>query len=62
MVAGVVGWNVSQNSKSEAVLSDLLMSNLEAWASDDCPNGCTTECGGCYCNGSWPAKEAPSTW
>lgn len=48
------GYNYMQNT-NEVKLSDLALANVEALAGEpdmtECPNGCGTECGLCYCNG-----------
>lgn len=50
-IALAAGWNFSQN-ENNVLLSDLALSNVEALASEinpDCPNGCISGGGGCYC-------------
>lgn len=44
-------WSTKQKHQ-ETLLEDLIYSNTEALAINDmCPNGCTDDGGGCYCNG-----------
>ena len=61
--AAIAGWNYQQ-SKQEVELSDLALENVEALARNegdgmtDCPNGCLTDSGICFCYGYHPYKEA----
>lgn len=51
------GYGVNESQKSNAGLSDLALSNVEALAqteNDLCPNGCLDNGDGCYCNGWYP--------
>ena len=62
-IAAAAGWNYQQN-KQEVELSDLALANVEALAAGegerilDCPNGCLTDSGICFCYGYHPYKEA----
>ena len=62
-IATAAGWNYQQN-KQEVELSDLALANVEALAAGegvcilDCPNGCLTDSGICFCYGYHPYKEA----
>lgn len=51
----------SQANNEEAVLSDMALENAEALAGDinpNCPNGCLTDRGRCYCYGWHDYEEA----
>ncbi|MBQ8529987.1 MAG: NVEALA domain-containing protein [Parabacteroides sp.] len=60
-VVAVAGWNYNQNTIE---LSELTLNNVEALASGegdgmtDCPNGCLTPAGVCFCYGYHPFEEA----
>lgn len=61
-IALASGWNIYQNDNNSN-FSDLVLGNVEALANektnDMCPNGCTANGDGCYCNGWHPTyKEA----
>ena len=63
-IAAVAGWNYNQNMNN-VNLSDLALENVEALANGesgngmtDCPNGCLTEEGVCFCYGFHPYREA----
>lgn len=54
------GFGVNKSMKSDAGLSDLALSNVEALASSessDCPNGCLDAPGLCYCKHWLPFEE-----
>ena len=66
-IAAVAGWNYNQNLNKidDVELSDLVLENVEALANGesgngmtDCPNGCLTEEGVCFCYGFHPYREA----
>ena len=61
VVAIVVGWNYQQG-KTDVKLSDLALANVEALADGenpfDCPNGCLTSPGQCFCHFYSPYEEA----
>lgn len=62
-IAVTAGWNTSQN-ENEMKLADLVLSNVKALASgenDLCPNGCTANGNGCYCNG-WHPNDREARW
>lgn len=62
-MAVAASWNFNQ-SKNEVELSDLALTNVEALARSegegmlDCPNGCLTPKGVCFCYGYHPYEEA----
>ena len=62
-IATVTGWNYNQN-KQNINLSNLTLENIDALARDegngitDCPNGCLTPSGVCFCYGYKPYEEA----
>lgn len=62
-IATVAGWNYNQN-KQNVNLSNLALENIDALARyegngiTDCPNGCLTSSGICFCYGYHPYKEA----
>lgn len=62
-MAVAASWNFNQ-SKNEVELSDLVSANVEALAGGegegmlDCPNGCLTSSGHCFCYGYHPYEEA----
>ena len=60
-IAAAAGWNFSQ-SQDEVELSDLALANVEALARNenpfDCPNGCLTSPGDCFCHFHFPYEEA----
>jgi hypothetical protein len=49
-IAAVAGWSLSRNG-SESTLADIALSNAEALADSDCPNGCLMPPGLCECHG-----------
>jgi hypothetical protein len=49
-IVAAAGWNFSQN-ESKATVLDVALSNAEALADSDCPNGCLTSPGICECHG-----------
>lgn len=63
-IAVAAGWNYQQNN-NKVEMSDLTLENIEALASGeggggmtDCPNGCLTYTGICFCYGYQPYEEA----
>lgn len=60
-IAAAAGWNFNQ-SQNELELSDLALANAEALARGenpyDCPNGCLTSPGSCFCHFYFPYEEA----
>lgn len=62
-IAAAANWSFNQ-SKNEVVLTDLALANVEALARGenpfDCPNGCLTTPGSCFCHFHFPYEEA--TW
>ena len=60
-IAAAAGWNFIQ-SQDEVELSDLALANVEALARNenpfDCPNGCLTSPGDCFCHFYFPYEEA----
>jgi len=58
-VAGYAAYNTQKDTE----MSDLAMANVEALAGGegsgyDCPNGCLTSSGDCFCREYFPYKEA----
>lgn len=53
-----VGYGVNKSVQNNADLSDIALSNVEAFADEninpDCPNGCIDEEGGCRCYKYYP--------
>ena len=63
-VVAIAGWNY-MNSENDVQMSDLTVDNIEALAdgegdvNPDCPNGCVSGGGGCFCHVNYPQyKEA----
>lgn len=56
-----VGFTAYNAQTNELQLSSLAMDNVEAIArgeiNPECPNGCLTYFGHCYCNGYHPLEE-----
>lgn len=61
VMALAAGWNFNQ-SKNEVEMWDLALANAEALARGenpfDCPNGCLTTPGSCFCHFYFPYEEA----
>ena len=63
-IAAVAGWNYNQNMNN-VNLSDLALENVEALAggeniNPDCPNGCISGGGGCFCYVDYPQYREAS--
>jgi hypothetical protein len=57
-IAAVAAWSLSQD-KSEVVISDVVLTNVEALGENPiCPNGCLEPPGSCDCKGTHPYLEA----
>lgn len=60
-IAVAAGWNFNQG-KNEIKMSELALANVDALAGGenpyDCPNGCLTDPGDCYCHFYFPYEEA----
>lgn len=58
VVMVAVGYGVNKSVQNNADLSDMALSNVEAFADDnvnpDCPNGCVMGGSNCVCNGIHP--------
>ncbi|WP_294634849.1 NVEALA domain-containing protein [uncultured Bacteroides sp.] len=61
-VAAIAGYGVYTNQKTDNVMSELMLANVEALANDEnpmCPNGCFDDGDGCLCYHWFPTyREA----